>query len=93
MRRIHRVNASKMNRIVVARPVDGITLNGELEFLLDDSGNIRVFDSEEQAREFLTTAGVEPEELRHIICLPLENAPIPPEGGQSYAEHDRKTRS
>lgn len=82
MRRTHQVNASEMSRIVVARPVDGITLNGELEFLLDDSGNIRVFDSEEQAKEFLASAGVEPEELHHVVCLPLKNAPIPPKGGQ-----------
>ena len=82
MRRIHRVNASKMSQIVAARPVDGITLNRELEFLLDDGGNYRVFDSDEQARKFLVSAGVGPEELRHIVCLPLEIGPIPPKGGQ-----------
>lgn len=55
-----------MTRVVAARPVDGITLNSALEFLLDDNGEVRVFDSEEQARKFLTDAGVELEELRHI---------------------------
>ena len=55
-----------MSKVVVARPVNGITLNGELEFLLDDSGAIRVFYSPEQARSLLTTTGIEPEELRHM---------------------------
>lgn len=55
-----------MTRVVAARPVDGITLNSTLEFLLDDNGEVRVFDSEEQAQRFLTDAGIEPEELRHI---------------------------
>ena len=55
-----------MRKIIVARPVSGITLNRALEFLLDDSGEIRVFDSEDQARKFLTDAGVAPEELQHM---------------------------
>lgn len=58
-----------MCRAVVARPVNGITLNGDLEFLLDDDGAVRVFDSEEQARDFLIAAGVEPEELNHISIM------------------------
>ncbi len=56
-------------RIAVARPVNGITINSELEFLLDDGGEVRVFDSEEQARAFLIAAGVGLEELRHMIFM------------------------
>ena len=56
-------------KIVAARPVNGITINGELELLLDDDGNVRVFDSEEQAKEFLIAVGVGPEELRHIVFM------------------------
>ncbi len=37
-----------MSKAIVGRPVDGITLNGELEFLLDDNGEVKVFDSPEQ---------------------------------------------
>ena len=55
-----------MSKVVVARPIDGITINTELEFLLDDDGEVRIFDNQEQARKFLTDAGIEPEELRHI---------------------------
>ena len=58
-----------MTRVVAARPVDGITINSALEFLLDDNGEVRVFDSEEQARKCLTDAGVEPEGLRHIKLM------------------------
>ena len=58
-----------MSKAVVARPVNGITLNGDLEFLLDDSGAVQVFDSPEQARSYLTAAGVEPEELRHMTIM------------------------
>ena len=58
-----------MKKVVVARPIDGITINAELEFLLDDSGAVRVFDSTEQARSFLTDIGVDSEELRHMTIM------------------------
>ena len=58
-----------MSRVIAARPVNGITLNGELEFLLDDGGEVRVFDSEEQARDFLVAAGIGLEELRHMVFM------------------------
>ncbi len=58
-----------MSKTIVARPVNGITLNGDLEFLLDDNSEVRMFDSEEQAKEFLTAAGVEPEALRHMTIM------------------------
>lgn len=58
-----------MSRAIVARPVNGITLNDELEFLYDDSGAVRVFDSPEQARSFLTAAGVELEELQQMTIM------------------------
>ena len=58
-----------MGRVAVARPVNGITLNSEWEFLLDDNGEVRLFDSEEQARRFLAAAGIEPEELRHMSFI------------------------
>ena len=58
-----------MSKAVVARPVNGITLNGELEYLLDDSGAVLIFDSPEQAMSFLTAAGVEPEDLRQMTIM------------------------
>ena len=58
-----------MSKTVVARPVNSITINGKSEFLLNDDGEVQVFDSEEQARSFLTAAGVEPEELCHMTII------------------------
>ena len=56
-------------KYVVTRPVNGITINPELEVLLDDNGDVRMFDSEEQALSSLTAAGVGPEELRHMTIM------------------------
>jgi len=58
-----------MSKAIVARPVNGITINGELEFLLDDDGDIMMFDSSEQARSFLIANGVDAEELRHMTIM------------------------
>lgn len=58
-----------MCKTMVARPINGITLNGELEFLLDDGGEAWTFDSEEQARAFLIAADVGSEELRHMVFI------------------------
>lgn len=58
-----------VSKAVVARPVDGITINGELEFLLDDSGEVKVFGSPEEAGSFLITNGVDSEELRHMTIM------------------------
>ena len=58
-----------MSRTVVARPIDGITINAELEFLLDDGGKVRMFDSPEEAKLFLVANGVDSEELRHMTIM------------------------
>ncbi len=58
-----------MSKAIVARPVNGITLNGDLEFLLDGNEAVQVFDSPEQARSFLIAAGIEPEELQHMTIM------------------------
>ena len=58
-----------MSKAIVARPVDGITINDDLEFLLDDSGEVKVFDSPEEARSFLISNGVDLEELRHMTFM------------------------
>lgn len=58
-----------MSKAVVARPINGVTINSELEFLLDNGGTVRVFDSPEQAKSFLADAGVDPEELCHMTIM------------------------
>ncbi len=61
------------HKIMVGRPVDGLTINDALEFLLDDSGAVRLFDSPEEARSFLIAAGVGLEELRHMTFIEIQN--------------------
>jgi len=58
-----------MSKTIVTRPVNGIMINGELEFLLNDSGEIRVFDSPEQAKSFLIRPTVQ--EPFGWLCLPV----------------------
>lgn len=40
-----------MSKVVVCRPVDGITINSEMEFLLDDEDCVRIFDNVEDAKK------------------------------------------
>jgi len=42
--------------VIVGRPIEGIGINGD-EYLLDDEGGELVFNTEEQAREFLIEKG------------------------------------
>ncbi len=58
-----------MSKAIIARPVDGVTINSDLEFLLDNSGDVRVFNSPEEAKTFLIANGVDSEELRHMTIM------------------------
>lgn len=44
--------------IAVCRPLDGITLNTEVEYLLDDAGEIKKFEDVDTAKEWLREHGV-----------------------------------
>ena len=44
--------------IAVCRPLDGITLNTEVEYLLDDDGEIKKFEDIDTAKEWLREHGV-----------------------------------
>lgn len=43
-------------KVLIGRPVGGITLNGN-EYVLDDNGNEMLFDGEEAAADFLKACG------------------------------------
>lgn len=58
-----------MSGVIIGRPVDGITLNRELEFLLDDDGKVKVFDNPDQATSSLLAADIDSEELRHMVIM------------------------
>ena len=45
------------NKIIVGRPINGISING-LEYLQDESGELMRFDTEAAAREYLFSKGM-----------------------------------
>ena len=51
-----------MNEIIVGRHINGITLN-DLEYLLDESGDIMKFKSKEHAVRYLKEHGADDEEI------------------------------
>ena len=44
--------------VLVGRPLNGITINGGIEYLLDENNKRAVFDSPEDAKAFLIKNGV-----------------------------------
>lgn len=55
--------------VMVARPVDGITVNTALEYLLDDTGQPRIFESQPAAEAFLLCHGHTSEDLEYIYFV------------------------
>ena len=54
--------------IIVGRPIDGITLNTELEYLLEKKdGNVMKFLNEKEARNFLRENGISDESMGDMI--------------------------
>jgi hypothetical protein len=49
----------KTMAIVIGRPINGISLNG-LEYLLDEDGEYKQFESTEEAKTFLNSMFEEP---------------------------------
>ena len=57
-----------VNEIIVGRPINGITLN-DLEYLLDDNGEIMKFRSKEHAVAFLKKQGVSDDEIYYMSFI------------------------
>jgi hypothetical protein len=49
----------KTMAIVIGRPINGISING-LEYLLDENGDYKQFESKEEAKTFLNSMFEEP---------------------------------
>lgn len=62
-------DAHYMPPVMVARPVDGITINEQLEYLLDDSGKPRVFQNQPEAEAFLLAHGFAGEDLEYFYFV------------------------
>jgi len=52
--------------VSIGRPIGGITLNG-LEFVLDDKGDVMLFDDEDAAKEFLRSHGYKDNEIDDLV--------------------------
>lgn len=55
-----------MSKVIVGRHVNGITLN-DLEWLQNEDGSIRIFDSEDHAKGFLRSEMVTDEEMEWLV--------------------------
>lgn len=53
---------SNVRKYVIGRPINDISING-LEYVTDDNGEEMIFDSIEDAKEFLDSHGIEEEEI------------------------------
>lgn len=56
-------------RVIVARPVNGITLNEGLEYLLDGSKEVRIFSNQPEAEAFLLANGFTSEDLEFLYFV------------------------
>lgn len=59
--------------VMVARPVDGITLNEGMEYLLDGDGKPRIFASQAEAEAYLRMAGCTEAELETVYFVEVED--------------------
>ena len=55
--------------VMVARPVDGITVNEALEYLLDENEKPRVFANQPEAECYLLAHGFDGEALEHFYFV------------------------
>lgn len=60
-------------KVAVARPVNGIALNGGLEYLLDESREIRVFHNQPEAEMFLLANGFISEDLEFLYFVEVHD--------------------
>lgn len=58
-----------MAKVIVGQPVNGISINSELEFLLDNEGSVRYFESTDTAKAFLKENGYTEEDLASFTLM------------------------
>ena len=62
----------KTNKWCVTRPIDGITINTECEFLLDANNEVMLFDTPDEAKDYLLAHGFSEDDLLFINILRFE---------------------
>lgn len=55
-----------MNGIIIGRHINGITLN-PLEYVLDEDGELMVFETEDKAKNFLREHGFDDEDMEYLV--------------------------
>jgi len=60
-------------RVIVGRHVNGITLNADVEYLLDDEGKERIFENQPTAEAFLLSNGLEAEDLEFMYFVEIDH--------------------
>jgi len=68
-------NGLYLPKVIVARRVNGISLNTELEYLLDSEGDEIIFENQAKAEAFLLNAGFGSEDLEYFYFIEFENEP------------------
>lgn len=62
--------------IGVCRPYAGITINNEVEYLLDNNGDIMKFKDVETAKEWLTEHGVDDDYMQILKFFNVSNGEL-----------------
>lgn len=62
--------------VAVCRPLEGITINTEVEYVLDDDGEIKEFEDVETAEEWLREHGVTEEIMELLMFVNAENGEL-----------------
>jgi hypothetical protein len=66
------INMPTNKPVIVARAINGITING-LEYLLDNDREVIVFSTKAKARQFLIDNGLTSREIRSVQFLDAKN--------------------
>ena len=62
---VHSLLDEHKTKICIGRPINGITIN-PLEFVLDDDGEVKTFENEDVARDFLKRNGFTDEDIDYL---------------------------
>lgn len=70
---VMRQDGLRFPKVAVARPVNGIALNGVLEYLLDGNRDVRIFNNQPEAEAFLLANGFINEDLEFLYFVEVDD--------------------
>ena len=71
---LYEIGSEITGRLCVGRPINGITINGN-EYLLNDDGEVKVFENTREAVVFLYDKGFSPEEITELTLVDIDEQP------------------